>query len=411
MWSFLNKFYGLVILFTFVALNLCAQQIKVQDPILNEYLCSKYSLAMNDDCSALDTIKARTTYTGVLKIHIANKGISSADEVLYFANVDTFYLNQNNLTSFPSDISKVRSFGRLNIAGNQLKSVPNIHYVNDYGNDTAVKLFYANDNMIETLPNSWSLQNNMTQVIDLSFNNLTEIPDFKNYGNLQRLDLSENLLGFEYLIPFLDHPKWASGIIDLLPQKDFEIDIDTLAKLGDTILVDISNGLTTSSYRSIKNGSKFEENTTGKFEIIVKSEADLGEFWFRIYDEKFPDSSDFLQTKRYNIQLDTSVAENPDTIITDTLITETPDTNVLKNIPSQSKDIYIFSPNGDGIDDYFSFDGEGELKIFNKLGAILRTEELPFVWYGDGNNGKTLSPGLYIIEQGNEKYLKVLIAY
>lgn len=367
------------------------QLIPINDPSFNTYLCNNFSLAMNGDCSLLDTVKATSEYTGLIKIHLSNKGITNADELIYFTEVDTIYLNQNKLISFPTDLSSFRSLGRLNIAFNRLTVAPDIHYTNSISGDTAVKLVYLQQNRISSLPPSWYAPNPYTQVIDIDNNDLTSVPDFVNYPQIKRLDLKENRLAFEDLIPIMSHPSWASEEFTFFPQKEFEVDIDTLVKVGDKIVVDISTGLSSNEYFILKNGRGIDDNRTGVFEIEINSEDDLGEYWFKVKNDSFPDPSNFLASLKYNVALDINEISQEDKI--------------------KEGDVYVFSPNGDGVADSFLIEGEGEVQILNKNGQQLRAEQLPFNWLGDDDSGVLSPPGLHIIKINENEFLKVLITY
>lgn len=365
---------------------------------------------MNGACDALDTLKADTEYTDLAAMHLANKNISNADVMIYFVNADTLNLNHNQLTSFPTDISRFKSLTRLQLSFNQLTKAPDINYTNVHTGDTAVKLVYLQFNQIKELPASWYDYNMRTQVIDLRGNELDTIPDFNNYTQIRRLDLRENHLQFKDLIPVMDAPTYGVEQYDFFPQKEFEIEIDTLVKIGDTLRFNISRGLVTNSYRMLKDNGSLEDNKTGEFELIIESEDELGEYWFKIFNENFPESSDFLQSQKYNLVLDTSMSV-PNIPPTDPDEEEDgePENPTSGFVPNTHKDVWVFSPDGDGVDDYVSFQNEGVITILNKHGQVLRTENSPYDWYGDDSSGEVQSPGLYIIDYGNDTFEKVLI--
>ena len=79
--------------------------------------------------------------------------------------------------------------------------------------------------------------------------------------------------------------------------------------------------------------------------------------------------------------------------------------------PVQKKEVLIFSPDGDGIEDDFLVTGKGKAVFLDNQGLEVRTENLPFRWLGDNKNGQIQSPGLYIIQKENGEYIEVLISY
>lgn len=386
----LSKSKILILVITLLTQYVFGQLVTVKDPVFNSWLCSRVPLAMNEDCTQLDTLKAKSEYASPLNIYLSNKGISSADEVLFFSNADTIYLNQNNLASFPTDLSSFRSLGRLNLAWNKLTVAPDIHYTNKFGADTAVKLVYLQSNQIKALPVSWGAYNQFTQVVDVSNNELEDVPSFVNYTQIRRLDVSDNYLDFDDFIPIMAHPSWGIEVFTFFPQKEFKVDMDTLVKIGDKIQIDISTGLASNEYSLLKGNSRIDQNKTGVFEIDINSEDDLGEYWFKVNNDSFPDASNFLASLKYSIRLEKEGIEH-------TFVKE--------------DEVFVFSPNGDGVSDSFYIEGEGEAMILNQVGQALRVEQLPFEWFGDDSNGKLSKPGLHLIKFKNDEYLKVLITY
>lgn len=75
------------------------------------------------------------------------------------------------------------------------------------------------------------------------------------------------------------------------------------------------------------------------------------------------------------------------------------------------KDAY-FTPNNDGVDDYFYFEQIGDAKIYNKWGQLIQTLHLPVEWNGVLSDGKTIMPGYYTIDiNDGEEILKLSVIY
>lgn len=369
-----------------------AQLITVEDTIFNEYLCDNFPLAMSADCNYLDTVKARSEYPDIDKMHLSNKGITSADEIVYFANADTINLNKNSLTSFPEDLSNFRSLTWLNLTMNKLTTAPNIKYTHPESGDTAVKHIYLKYNKISVLPDSWYEENSRTQVVDLYDNELENIPSFSNYPQIRRLDVRENRLDFEGLIPIKQNPVWDINQFDLFPQKPFFVYDTFTVNKGEDITLDISRNLASNEYYLLKDNVRIEKNKTGLFVISNIQEADTGSYWFKIHNSEFPDNSDFLASEKFVVQFE----KKSETV--------SPDSSWVKE-----DDVILLSPNGDGIADFLLIEGTGEASFINKAGSLFKKEQLPYKWYGDDANGKTLKPGLYYIKMEDESFMKVLI--
>lgn len=363
------------------------QSIKVQDDAFAEVLCEKFPLAMDAGCIMLDTLAARDVYTGVYEMRLNGRGISSADEVVFFTEADTLWLGNNELSTFPMDLSMFKSLGRLSLFDNKLTEAPNIKYTNVNDVDTAVKLVYLQGNLISELPPSWSEANSMTQVVDLENNNLSSISAFHNYDQIRRLDLRSNKLGFESLVPVISNPKWGQEQFDLFPQKEFEVDIDTTVTIGSVQYVDISANYPTNIYCLKKDGVPVISNSEGVFEIQIDSISDAGVYSFEIRNSNFVGPDEVLFSKAYELRIYTEGS------------------NVSEN------DVGVFSPNGDGVSDSYFVKGSGKASFLDKSGRELRVEQLPFEWSGDDSSGKRLAPGLYIIERAKGDLEKVIIAY
>lgn len=379
-----NKILTLSILL--LSLRIYAQEIEVQDTVFANWLCDRVELAMDATCKKLDTVKAVNEYPELPELALANKGITNANEVVYFVHIDTLFLNSNALTSFPTDLSRFRSIEKLNLNFNKITIAPDIRYTNAVTGDTAVKLFYIGFNNLETLPESWFNPNPYTQVIDIRNNDIKDIPTFVDYPEIRRLDIRENDLGFEELIPIKQHPRWETDQFDLFPQSEFDLDIDTLITLGEVVTVNIGTGLASNKYALMKDDSKIDDNTTGTFDIYLNEVEDLGEYWVKISNDSFPDPSEFLRSKAFTF------VEKPEEPITE-------------------KGVLVFSPNGDGIADYILIEGEDDAIFYNKNGMELRKESLPYKWYGDDKKGALQEPGLYVVQKSDGSFIKILIAF
>lgn len=68
-----------------------------------------------------------------------------------------------------------------------------------------------------------------------------------------------------------------------------------------------------------------------------------------------------------------------------------------------------FTPNGDGIDDYFYIEGEGTASIFSMMGNEIIQIELPYQWVGTDKNGSPLIDGIYLIVKEDNTQEKVTL--
>jgi hypothetical protein len=370
----ISKTVGFILCIFIGGCGAFAQLVPVKDPAFRTKLCGLSPSVMDATCNQLDTIKALSANRNLI-FNSAN--LSNVDEVVYFKNTDTLRVANNQLTSFPHDLSRFQHLQRLQLSNNQLTTAPNIHYVNAISGDTAIKLVYLLNNKITTIPASWNSYNAMTQVIDLSNNELQKIPTFINYPQIRRLDLRNNL------IPIMQNPRWAISNISLFPQKPFPVKMDTLVKIGQVLYVSISSGLSSNKYTLLKDNKIIETNRTGEFTISIYTESDTGKYWFKIRNDNFVASSDSLQSEFKNVTLDR--------------------TN------EKDKDVIIFSPNGDGTADVAYLNGIGQAKIINKNGIEIQNITLPYIWNGIDKKGQMQIPGLYYVQSSDGSVLKVLM--
>ncbi|MCP4522362.1 MAG: hypothetical protein GY827_11835 [Cytophagales bacterium] len=79
-------------------------------------------------------------------------------------------------------------------------------------------------------------------------------------------------------------------------------------------------------------------------------------------------------------------------------------------IDGDCEEEYILIPNTYDTPTEINFDQEGEIKIVNKHGIIVKVLEAPVVWRGDGETGDLLEVGIYFI-YNNDEFLKTLHVY
>lgn len=361
-----------------------AQTVEIQDEKLRSFFCENYKVAMNAQCTLLDTAVLNATFTEPQLIDLRTQSIENADVLIYFKAADTVFLRKNNLTSFPKDLRDWYPIDRLELSFNQLKEAP-VYLEND--RNESVRLLYLHNNTIKKLPKEWdSVSNPKINVIDVSNNLLTEIPDFSQLKQIRRLALYNNLLDFEDLIPLKNNPKYVdtTSRFQLFPQQPFELSIQNNAfAIGESMNLFLENKRGGDTFFLLKNGQVVDSSTTGEFDLIFMKDADFGNYSVRVCSEEFPKEDEFLESVAYEIT----------------------------RKPVQKKDVLIFSPDGDGIEDDFLVTGKGKAVFLDNQGLEVRTEKLPFRWLGDNKNGQIQSPGLYIIQKENGEYIEVLISY
>lgn len=366
-----------------------AQKVEIKDPVLKQFFCDNYSFAMDNDCLLLDTALLNTTITEPQFIEIRGAGMQSADELTYFKAADSIFIDQNELTKFPSDFRALNWFPeRLTLNENQLTEAPT--YL-DNGltgtNLVGIKLFYLTGNLVQELPSEWDfMTNNRTLVLALNDNQLTDCPNFNGLSEIRRLALFNNYLDFEDLIPIKNNPRYGvnGSNFQLFPQLPFRINFSQFTySIGSETSISIARNTSGNNYYLLKDSVIIDSNQTGEFTINFSSDDDFGVYSAQIRNDEFTGKNDFLFSEDY----------------------------VLTRMLNEKNDVIIFSPNGDGLDDDLLIEGKGEATFLNNNGKIVRQEVLPFLWQGDNKKGKTLEPGFFVIMKENGEFLEVLISY
>jgi len=364
-------------------------------------------------------------------LNVAHNDLKVLPNLDSLSSLVFLYAWSNQLTDVPS-LEKLTSLVEVNLAYNQLTKTPSIHENNP------VKIFYLNDNKIN------------------------EISSFETNGNIETIRLYNNDLNFKELNKFRNIPNYLS-ILKVNEQRTIKIGKSISIKEMDSLKLNIDKdkNIEGVTYNWFKDGKLIL--TTSKDELIIPKVnfTDSGfysctlqssffpslilktdSFWVNVVEclnlnEVFVTKTDKKCTEgaQINIKSNQEIAsfELSSNYSSNSIknkigefkgLTEsqyfiklvTP-TGCEKNIPtsifidSEICDEVVISPNGDGLNDSYSFEEKGQVDIYDRRGNLIQTLQTPAIWNGTSKNGK-VSSGFYMADiNKGEKQIGITIMY
>lgn len=119
----------------------------------------------------------------------SSKGINSIEGIEYFSNLANLRLDNNNLTSLPTNIGNLTSLQSLFLNNNKLASIPD-----SIGNLSSLSVLHLGSNKLTTLPDSIRNLSNLSDLY-LYINLFTSVPEaITSISSLNLLHLNDNQL-------------------------------------------------------------------------------------------------------------------------------------------------------------------------------------------------------------------------
>ncbi|ABG58433.1 leucine-rich repeat domain-containing protein [Cytophaga hutchinsonii] len=444
--------------------------------------------------------------TGILRLR--NNRVTNVSQLSYMKNLRRIYVNGNQITSIPNladlyqlidlyvgnnKITSIASIANkttllyLNAAGNALTEIPDLSaLVNlktlalDFNsisvlpdlsmNSNLQQLSISNTNIhsIPSLPTLLNLEifncekTNMTDLSGLHTNTklikllaqncrVSTLPNFANKPNLTTVNLSENYLTFEDLIPLASLPNFS--VFTYAPQKNISIPayVDIRERNMYTYQIPIDPALTTNTFTWYKNNTPLLTNATGNYSFAPAFMSDSGIYSAYITNAALPGLTLKTNTSKLTVRtcmdisklnisvlssdcregslidiagttVDGAVApvnyilQSTSPVKNMTGITATqfpniiPGTYVLQATDSRNCTTYktflldkgsdcesVFSPNGDGIMDNYFIPDIGTVRIYNTSKKLIKTLQVPGAWDGSTDAGGMADSGYYVI--------------
>ena len=359
-------------------------------------------------------------YPNLKIIHLANNKIQHLPDLSVFPLLEQMHVNQNQISELKG-VETLTKLTHLYAWQNKLNVSFSFHP------ESPIKIIYVNDNLLISLPNLSGLSK--LREVSISNNYLT-------FEDIEPLFLIDSIQGRLYYTPML---KQNNGYKMNVLQND-NIAISSKIEIGNPNL----------NYKLYRNDTLIDQNTSGTFQLnklnykhadvfkIISSSSnvsglslteigweinllkcsDLTQPEFSIIDntckngltlELKPKNGEIVENLTYTLQsvdLNLSYDFNPNKVVSNVQAGN----YVLKTVENANCNLSypevfskmddcdnIFSPNGDGIKDYYNFETSGEVQIYDVFGNLVLTLETPKLWDGKDSTGNILSSGYYSI--------------
>jgi hypothetical protein len=436
-----------------------AQLVDIRDAGFSSYLCnnSYYSPLVTSDCRHLDTVKAGNFVSTLCNCD--SSSIANAAVIVYFKKVGGVSMKHNNITTFPT-LKSTLPWTSLDLSYNKLEIAPDLSPLKN----TLKTLNLSHNNLVSLQDSTINLKN--LQSLNVSYNNLRSFINVSSLKNLDELNVSFNYLSFKDFMSFLSHSDFQDDF-NFSIQKPLTNDTTLWLFEGTDILLNahIDEGIPGLNYAWYKGGNlvqSFKSNPlqlsniqfadSGQYIVVVSSDSSKlkgvtiksGLYTIKVKPCQEIENFSFSTTttcEKSTATLNSVQLTNPDpsfNLLLENAITQSripiqvqqpqgvvngayhlvasngttctvKKENALK-VSSLPSCPFVFSPNGDGIQDELFLDGNGDAFIINKEGLTVKNLRLPAYWNGSGDKGEEVPLGTYILfkKDGSNDKITVL---
>lgn len=383
----------------------------------------------------IDTIPDLSHLTVLKEVWMNYNYIRSAKAFENVKSLQSLVIYKNEISN-ACDFSKLTKLQELNIGYNKLKIAPIV------GNNKVIEIIYANDNMIDSLPDSYAACENLTNVRlynnPLTFKQLMKLTALKDYNTLVKLN-PQPLYRVGYAQNARENTSISlqTGIDPGVPDMYFN-----WYKDGSFFKTTLSNELRfvqikasdAGSYYCVAGNNQFSEFSiqTDTFKVNVYPCNDLSKISFEISDIECLKAGTVQITDR-NAEalqntyiLKSNVSEHVVTAkkLKFTDLTEPSYTFTVRasdgcektlstpiQIVQQECEEVLLYPNNEGNNSYY-FEQTGEVIIYDKRGSVVKKLAVPGAWTGQGLKGQKVPSGFYVADINNgEKLIGITVLY
>jgi hypothetical protein len=270
----------------------------------------------------------------------SNLNIKDLSGIQYFEKINRLLCNKNELSFIPS-LANIDTLHGLDCSNNFLTELP------AFRNGGAPGLHYLNysNNLIDSLPNFFT------------FNSLDTIICHNNHLTFE---------DFAYVDPI------SLQVFIYSPQNNVEVlsRIELADNDSITLTFPKDKNVFTNQYKIFKNNVLYQDlSNVNSFNLSQVTKSDAGRYTWQATNNQYPD----LILKSNEI-----------------------DVVVLNNSNA------IFTPDGDNINDSYYIPCDGIIRIYNKLGVVVKELSGSEYWDGTDLQGKPVQSGAYILRCGDK---------
>lgn len=385
--------------------------------------------------NSLDSIQDLSNLTILKEVWLNYNKIRNAKAFENLKSLERLIIYKNEIST-ANDFSKLTKLVELNVSYNRLKIAPIV------GNNKVIEIMYANDNNIDSLPDSYASCTNLVNVRlynnPLTFGQLMKLTALNDYNNLVKLNPQPPYrVGYPQNARENTSISLQTGIDPGVPDMYFNWYKDG-AFLKSTLSNELRlNNLKASdagSYYCIAGNNLFSDFSihTDTFTVNVYPCNDLSKISFEVSDieclkagsvivsDKNAEASKNVYILKSNVSEHVITAQKQKfTELTEPSYTftvrasdgcEKTLSTPIQIVQQECEEVLLY-PNNEGNNSYY-FEQTGEVIIYDKRGSIVKKLSIPGAWTGQGLKGQKVPSGFYVADINNgEKLIGITVLY
>lgn len=442
----------------FTSLVNAQDRVFIPDTAFRSFLCERYPTEMSVECDSINY--GSDSITGDLGISGSRFYDLTGVEAL--TKLERLFIGKTSITTVPR-LPESQTLTLINVIRGDV-----VGFEDDFiPVNNKLDVLNFSENKIVEFPNLTNVSLSLKRLY-FAKNELTVIPDLNNLTLLSELNVGHNYLTFEDLLPVLEHPNYDSSLFVLTPQKEQTFTITEFELIEGTsgnYQLSVDEGLEGNSFQWYKDGSLFKTTTenvlefesiqlsdTGNYSVVITNSnpflQDLEITFSNEFEVKVIPSINGLTSETttncesHVVSLDetrlSTLSPDADYLLIDSLtgvsqpvefnsftLTTTGDFTLVQlrddevlqymnnwvQLPELPVCNEYLTPDGDGVDDTYYFEEEGEIQIIGKSSTNRVNLNGPIIWDGNDNNGDVVAPGLYLIVLPGDKFKHLTVAY